>query len=126
MREENLRILKMVEEGKISADKAAELIEAMEKQEIKPVMLSETYKDRILKVKVDSANGDKVNVNLPVAVISSVLKDTGKLPIKVNELEGIDIGELTSVIVAAFENELDGEIVNVESANGDYVRVAIE
>lgn len=126
MREANLRILKMVEEGKISADKASELIEAMEKQEIKPVMLSETYKSKMLKIKVDSADGDKVNVNLPVTVISAVLKATGKLPIKVDGLEGIDINQVTATIVAAFENELVGEIVNVESADGDYVRIVIE
>lgn len=126
MREENLRILKMVEEGKISADKASELIEAMEKQEIKPVILSETYKNKMLKIKVDSADGDKVNVNLPVTVISAVLKATGKLPIKVDGLDGIDINQVTATIVAAFENELSGEIVNVESADGDYVRIVIE
>lgn len=126
MKEETLRVLKMVEEGKLSAEKASELLAAMDVKEEKAIVISENYKKKILRIKVDSADGDKVNVNLPVSVISSILKATGKLPIQMNGMENINIEELTQVVAAAFENEVDGEIVDVKSAEGDIVKIVIE
>lgn len=126
MKEETLRVLKMVEEGKLSSEKASELLAAMDVKEEKAIVISENYKKKILRIKVDSADGDKVNVNLPVSVISSILKATGKLPIQMNGMENINIEELTQVVAAAFENEVDGEIVDVKSADGDIVKIVIE
>lgn len=126
MKEETLRVLKMVEEGKLSSEKASELLAAMDVKEEKAIVISENYRKKILRIKVDSADGDKVNVNLPVSVISSILKATGKLPIQMNGMENINIEELTQVVAAAFENEVDGEIVDVKSADGDIVKIVIE
>lgn len=126
MKEETLRVLKMVEEGKLSSEKASELLAAMDVKEEKAITISEGYKKKILRVKVDSADGDKVNVNLPVSVISSILKATGKLPIQMNGMDNINIEELTQVVVSAFENEVAGEIVDVKSADGDIVKIVIE
>lgn len=126
MKEETLKVLKMVEEGKLSSEKASELLAAMDVKEEKAITISENYKKKILRIKVDSADGDKVNVNLPVSVISSILKATGKLPIQMNGMENINIEELTQVVAAAFENEVDGEIVDVKSADGDIVKIVIE
>lgn len=126
MKEETLRVLKMVEEGKLSSEKASELLAAMDVKEEKAIVISENYRKKILRIKVDSADGDKVNVNLPVSVISSILKATGKLPIQMNGMENINIEELTQVVAAAFENEVDGEIVDVKSAEGDIVKIVIE
>lgn len=52
MNEEVLRILKMVEDGKIDSGKAAELIEALKGPQIdaNPV----NYGERMLKIKVNS------------------------------------------------------------------------
>ena len=80
----------------------------------------------MLRIKIDSSDGDKVNVNLPIAVITSVLKATGKLPIKNVDMEGIDFEMLIETIIAALENEMIGEIVSVDSSDGDVVRVIIE
>ena len=84
------------------------------------------YDRRMFKVRVDSSAGDNVKVNLPVAVITSILKATGKLPIKVDEMEGIDLEVMTGAIISSLDNEMLGEIVTVDSANGDKVRVVIE
>ena len=102
MRADLLKVLTMVSEGKLEVEKGADLIEAMYKKE------------------------DKVKVNLPVAVITSILKATGKLPIKVDEMEGIDLEVMTGAIISSLDNEMLGEIVTVDSANGDKVRVVIE
>lgn len=122
-----MKILTMVSEGKLNVEKSAELIDAMYKKEEKDIQIVEkNYDRRMLKIKVDSSDGDKVNVNLPIAVITSVLKATGKLPIKNVDMEGIDFEVLIETIIAALENEMVGEIVTVDSSDGDVVRVVIE
>ena len=115
----------MVSEGKLEVEKGADLIEAMYKKEDKSIE-NVNYDRRMFKVRVDSSAGDNVKVNLPVAVITSILKATGKLPIKVDEMEGIDLEVMTGAIISSLDNEMLGEIVTVDSANGDKVRVVIE
>lgn len=126
MKEETLRVLKMVEEGKLSAEKATELLSAMDVKEEKSVNISDVYKKKMLTIKVDSGDGDKVNINLPVNVISSILKATGKLPIKMNGMDNVNIEEITQVVASALENETLGNIVDVQSADGDVVKIIIE
>lgn len=81
MRADLLKVLTMVSEGKLEVEKGADLIEAMYKKEDKSIE-NVNYDRRMFKVRVDSSAGDNVKVNLPVAVITSILKATGKLPIK--------------------------------------------
>nr|WP_307992888.1 hypothetical protein [uncultured Niameybacter sp.] len=128
MNEEMMRILKMVEEGKITADKAKELMEVMQAT-IQPMTTTATttnYEDKFLRVKVLSSEGDKVNVQLPIKIIKEVMKVSGKLPIDMKGMQGVDIESLMNTIVSCLDNEMMGEIVNVESASGDTVKVYIE
>ena len=73
MNEEISKILKMVEDGKINADKAQELIEAIgNKSEKTSVQLlqEDDIMNKMLKIRVNSHDGDLVNVNLPSFGIS--------------------------------------------------------
>ena len=127
MREDLVKVLTMLSEGKLNVEKSADLIDAMYKKEEKEIqIIDKKYDKRMLRVLVDSATGDNVRVNLPIAVITSVLKATGKLPIKNVDMEGIDFEVLSESITAALDNEMLGEIVTVDSSNGDVVRVVIE
>lgn len=127
MREDLVKVLTMLSEGKLNVEKSAELIEAMYKKEEKGLeVVSKNYDKRMLRVYVDSKDGDNVRVNLPIAVITSILKATGKLPIKSTEMQGIDFEMLSQSIISALDNEMLGEIVTVDSSNGDIVRVVIE
>lgn len=127
MREDLVKVLTMLSEGKLNVEKSAELIEVMYKKEEKEIqVVDKNYDKRMLKVFVDSAQGDNVKVNLPIAVITSILKATGKLPIKSAEMEGIDFEVVSESIIAALDNEMLGEIVNVDSSKGDVVRVVVE
>ena len=123
MNENITRILKMVEDGKISADKAAELIEAIKGKE------AETGQDnqdccgeKMFKVNVLSGKGDKVKVRLPVKFVKSSLKAFGKMPVNVKGCEGIDM----KVITDAIENDIEGEIMTVKSCDGDDIEIKIE
>ncbi|SHS26121.1 Uncharacterised protein [Mycobacteroides abscessus subsp. abscessus] len=129
MKEEITRVLTMVQEGKIDADKASELIQLLrEKEETGSKRLEKTdkYLDKTLKIRVLSSENDNVTVNLPIKLVKVVLMAGHSIAASIPESEkyvkDIDI----NLIIEAIENELDGQIVDVKSANGDTVSVIIE
>lgn len=127
--EEKMRILKMLEEGTITAEEASDLMEALQGTEIQPVPAAEKpYNRRMLRILVDNqANGDKVTVQFPVGAVKKILKVTGKLPLPEEQMQGFDLAELMEAINECLDEELDGDIVNVtSSAENTTVRICIE
>lgn len=127
MNEEMSRILKMVEDGKITADKAQELIEAIDDKKVSNVtqlVKDDDIMNKMLKVRVNSHDGDVVNVNLPVKFIKTTLKAVGKIPLDTyaKGMENVDL----NLIADAIDNGISGKIVDVKAANGDIVEVTIE
>jgi len=120
MNEEIKRILKLVEEGKINSDQATELIEALKQNDDKHDELPNGNKS--LKVNVISGEGKKVNIKLPLKFVKSIMKATGKLPMKIQGSEEIDLQLLSNAI----ENEITGKIIEVNTNSGDYIEVVIE
>ncbi|MDF1508231.1 hypothetical protein PZE06_08535 [Robertmurraya sp. DFI.2.37] len=131
MREEIAKILSMVQDGKIDADKGAELIQILQDKEEatdsfveKPK--SNNYFDKMLKVRIQSTDNDNVTVNLPLKLVKVVLMAGHSIAASIPESEkyvkDIDI----NLIIDAIENELDGPIVDVKSANGDTISIIIE
>ncbi len=129
MNEEILMILKMVEEGKVSAYKAKELIDALgNSSKDTEAIVSKRYEDKFLKVVVLSNEGDKVNIQLPIKIVKEILKVSGKLPITkyIEGMDGIDIDALMNTLVSCLDNEVMGEIVNICSSEGDIVKIFID
>lgn len=129
MKEEITKVLTMVQEGKIDAEKGSELIQVLkEKEETGNKLLkkSTAYLDKTLKIRVVSTENDNVKVNLPIKLVKLVLMAghsiAASIPQSEKYLKDIDI----NLIVEAIENELDGQIVDIKSANGDTVSVIIE
>ncbi|AKN30365.1 hypothetical protein Ccar_05825 [Clostridium carboxidivorans P7] len=129
MNEEISKILKMVEEGKITSEKAGQLIESLNPKNKSIETFQSTSNDadimnKMLKIKVTSHDGDDVNVNLPIKFIKTMLKTIGKIPItdNIKGMENLDL----NLISDAIDNNLSGKIVDVKSANGDLVEVSIE
>ncbi|MFJ3389401.1 MULTISPECIES: hypothetical protein [Lysinibacillus] len=129
MKEEISRVLTMVQEGKIDAEKASELIQVLkEKAETDDNLLEKPtkYLDKTLKIRVVSAENDNVTVNLPLKLVKVVLMAghsiAASIPQSEKYVKDIDI----NLIIEAIENELDGQIVDIKSANGDTVSVIIE
>ncbi|MFJ6210218.1 SHOCT-like domain-containing protein [Lysinibacillus sp. NPDC092081] len=129
MKEEISRVLTMVQEGKIDAEKASELIQVLKEKEETAKKLSEEptkYLDKTLKIRVVSAENDNVTVNLPLKLVKVVLMAghsiAASIPQSEKYVKDIDI----NLIIEAIENELDGQIVDIKSANGDTVSVIIE
>ncbi|EJE7236045.1 TPA: hypothetical protein PTV43_003075 [Clostridium botulinum] len=126
MREDLIKVLKMLSEGKINIEKCADLVEAMYKNKETNITNVNNYNEKMFKIYVDSSEGDNVKINIPVVVLNSILKITGKLPIKNADLEGVDLEMLAETISKAIESEILGEIVSVNSSKGDIVRIVIE
>lgn len=128
--EEKLRILKMVEEGTVTAEQAARLLDALGDGYAQPdggvLCMKEDYDRKMFRIIVDSAQGDKVNVQLPVSAIRRLMNATGKLPISEEKLQGFDLTEMMEAVSACLDEEIEGDFVNVEAADGTTVRIFVD
>lgn len=131
--EDKLRILKMLEEGKITSEEAAKLLSALgDQKENKAVVKEETNlseffnipqnhgRGKMLYVRVLTGEGDNVKVTLPVEVIKLMGK-IGKANIAELEKYNIDF----DMIMTAIENDINGPIVQVDTEDGTKVLIEI-
>lgn len=122
------KIIMMVQEGKVDAAKASELIQVLKDRESGSSLLSKSpvYADKMLKVRVVSAENDNVSVNVPIKLLKVVLlaghNIAASIPQSEKYIKDIDI----DLLLDAIDNELDGQIVDIKTANGDTISVAIE
>ena len=81
-------------------------------------------KDMILRIVVDSADGDRVRVNLPVALVQVAMEMGMEMPqVSGNAaLKSIDLAQ----ILALAQQGAIGNLVEVESSDGDVVRIFVE
>lgn len=125
--DEKLRILKMVEEGTITAQQAADLMNAMgveQLQEQLPVIKS--YDKKMFRILVDAPNGDNVNIQFPVGAVKKILKATGQIPMPQQEMEGIDVKAMMEAVSECLDEEIEGDFVNVTAADGTKVRIFVD
>ncbi|MFC4800256.1 hypothetical protein ACFPA1_12950 [Neobacillus sp. GCM10023253] len=128
MKDEITRVLTLVEEGKLDKEKATELINVLQGKEPTVELKKEasSYGSKMLKIRVNSHEGDNVNVNLPINLVKAVLKVGTSIAERIPQAEKYVKDINVDLLIEAIENELDGQIVDVTSANGDKVFVAIE
>ena len=128
MKDEISRVLTLVEEGKIDKEKASELITVLQgKGQQELVTKKEVpYGSKMLKIRVNSEEGDNVNVNVPINLVKAVLKVGTNIAEKIPEAEKYVKDINVDLLIEAIENELDGQIVDISSAKGDKVVVVIE
>jgi hypothetical protein len=120
--EEQLRILKMIEEGKITAAQGAELLAALGEAEEDSPKANDVKDARWLRVHVtDSATGrSKVSVRVPFALVSAGLKVGAHFA---PELKGIDWNE----IISALRSGEHGKMVDVvDEEDGEHVEIYLE
>lgn len=76
----------------------------------------------LLKLVVDSADGDKVKINLPLSVVKTLI-EAGSLKLGENNiLEKIDF----NMIFLMIDNGTIGKLLEVDSADGDHVAIFVE
>ena len=81
-------------------------------------------KDMMLRITVDSAQGDKVRVNLPIALVEVAMEMGMAMPqINGNEaLKGVDLKKVLEMVRLGCV----GNLVEADSAEGDKVRIFVE
>ena len=135
MNEERKKVLEMLADGKISADEAERLLDALENKstETKPqTALEKTLDDlpEYLFVKVDSDDGDKVNIRVPLKLVKAGIKLKALLPreaqdkinIKLNE-KGINLEDFEAENLKDILDALTDFEINVDEKKGDKVRI---
>ena len=151
MSEERKQVLAMLAEGKITTEEAERLLEKLgdgdanqgrghrrpKRLHIGAAALPDGGDDKetptgapkYLRVEVDSKNGDQVRVRVPLRLIRTGVKLTTMLPTETNAKlaeKGIDLGELGKLEGEELVDALRELKVDVDSANGDTVRVFCE
>jgi hypothetical protein len=121
--EERMRILKMIDEGKLSAEEGARLLSALSdgrRGQAQPSRLSGAA--RWLRVRVtDVATGrSKATVQIPIALLDAGMKIGAHFA---PEVEGVDM----STIMEALRSGMTGKIVDViDEEDGEHVEIFVE
>ena len=100
------------------------------KQKLQPVVTlvpedqRKDIKDMMLRIVVDSADGDKVRVNLPMALVQLAMEMGMEMPqVSGNDaLKDIDWAQVMELV----RHGAMGNLIEVESADGDIVRIFVE
>jgi hypothetical protein len=122
--EERMKILKMIQEGKITAEEGAKLLAALRESRGKsvrpggPLVGNKGW----LRVRVtDMSTGrTKVNVNLPLGLMDAGLRIGAQYA---PELQGLDLNQLISEV----RSGASGKIIDViDEEDGEHVEIFIE
>ena len=127
--EERMRILMMIQEGKISAGEGARLIEALDELSEptpppipSPSTIPGAKKPRYLHVLITDTDTAKtrVNVRLPVSLINSGIRMGARFA---PEIEGLDMEDLNAWLNSG---EI-GQIVDIfDGDDGEHIEVFLE
>jgi len=120
--DERMKILKMLEEGKLSAEEAARLLKALGKTKSERRSPPPGSEAKWLRVRVTDLKSGRasVNVNLPMSLVNVGLKLGAQF---VPETEGIDFRQVQEALRAG----LTGKIVDVEDVEeGQRVEIYVE
>lgn len=133
MNEERKKILEMLAEGKITAEDAARLLDKIQAGSVsaaaEPRKTGEKCKIKYLRVHVNSNEGDKVNVRVPIRLIRTGIKLGAILPPGACErihASGLDLNGLAHLADEELVEALAELQVDVDSEDGDVVRVYCE
>jgi SHOCT-like domain len=123
--EERLRILKMVEEGKLSAEDAAKLLDALNAGRPDGPAAGAANSDgdaRWFRVRVTDTNTgkSKINVNLPLGLLNVGLKVGARFA---PQVEDMDVGQ----VLRAIRNGNAGKIVDmVDEKDCEHVEIFVD
>jgi hypothetical protein len=126
MTEERMKILKMIEEGKLSADEGAKLLAALSQggrsYPGSPAIPRGPGAPRLLRIRVtDVASGrNKAMVQIPLALIDAGLKIGAHFA---PEVEGVDMAN----VMEALRSGVTGKIIDVQDTeDGEHVEIFVE
>lgn len=115
-------ILDLLKEGKITAEEAEMLLDALGDENNKTedvVIIPKKTGRKMLYVFVKSKDGDDVKIQVPIE-FAKFMK-FAKLDPKLQE-QNIDFEELIKLV----EDGMEGDLVNITTADGDIVRIVVQ
>lgn len=123
MKEEQMKILKMIEDGVITAADGMKLLEAISEE---PQATESNKNDSVewVRIKVTDpkrANKD-VNIKLPMSLIKIGMKIGEKF--SVNFGTNLDPGDFQKILEAIQEGGA-GEVINIETDDGQIVEISL-
>ena len=130
--EERMRILKMIQDGKITAEEGARLIQALDTQKSastagKAAASAQESREaakaaRWFRVRVTDTNTGKtrVNVRLPVSLLNAGMKMGARFS---PEVQGLDMDQLAQFINSG---EVGKMVDVIDAEDGEHVEVFIE
>lgn len=135
MNEEKLRILQMIQEGKISAAEGLELLEALEESPDETGEPASAGKARFFRVRVYGEKAPKVNVNIPLGLIKAASKlanfGISFIPEEARrkmEEKGIDISriDLAELLAQIDQGLVDEKLVDVDIDDPEEGKMRVE
>jgi len=120
------KILEMVKDGIITVEEGLKLLEALDpKATQQPVTPKKPVNERMIRILVDSEDGERVRVNLPMSLVKLGLDINNKLNVggKSIDLNGIDLNQILSQIDTDL---VDGELITVDGKDGEKVRIIVD
>jgi hypothetical protein len=122
--EERMQILKMIEEGKITATEGAELLRALDQDNSSPQNqpLKGASSPRWFRVRVTDMNSgkNKVNVNIPMGLVNVGIKMGARFA---PEMEGMEYEQ----IMNAIKSGQQGKVMDVtDDESGERVEIFVE
>lgn len=127
MSEEKLKILQMIQEGKVTPAEGMELLKALDESETapaaQPTAQQTRLSNRFLHVKVNTPDTTKVNVNIPLNLVKVASKfavfGMNYIPDSARQemlAKGIDLSKIDlDELVAQIEQGLvDGKLVDID------------
>ncbi len=127
--EERMRVLRMIEEGKISAEEGTRLLKAIEKSSKKPgrrpsgpqPSASGESSGRWMRLRVSDTDSGrtKVNMTLPLGLVSMGLQVGARFVPEVNNLDVTQIRD-------ALRSGVPGKILEVMDEDGELVEIFVE
>ena len=122
--EERMKILKMIKDGKISAEEGSQLLTALSQRSEKPKKThGRTLTGQMLRVRVtDMSSGKtKVNVNVPMKLVDAGLNIAAQFT---PEMEG---AQMMEAVKEALAENMQGKIVDViDEEDQEHVEIFIE
>lgn len=81
--------------------------------------------DMILKINILSGDGDKVKVNLPIPLVLAFMNSGTTKNLSIN-MGGYDMSQIDfDTIIKLIDQGVIGKLVEVESADGDFITVEV-
>ena len=125
MSQERKQILEMLASGQINVDDADRLLDKITSSAVAQVAAPARY----LRLVVDSDNGDKVNIRVPLALIQTGIRLRAMLPEEAAakvDASGFDLAEFSGLVGDELLDALQEFRLEVDDASGESIRIYCE